>query len=83
MEKQGEASRRSIEWVELHPYEVMFMEQVPALPGDRAGNLKKSIEGIKSRAEKDAQYLADPKNLEALHQGRLERHVDEQFCWKE
>jgi len=81
LSKQREANLNSITWIEQHPYEVMYMAQLPALPGDRAENLKKSIADIKARARKEAQYFDDPKNLDEFNRKRKENHVPEQFCW--
>ena len=39
--KEREASLKAITWVEKHPYEALFVQQLPALPGDRAENLKR------------------------------------------
>jgi hypothetical protein len=81
MAKQSDASLKAIAWVEQHPYEVIFMEQLPALLGDRAENLKKSLEDLKSRRQKELDQLADPKALEEFTRNRKEKHVIEQFCW--
>lgn len=79
--KQRETSLKSIAWVEQNPYEAMFMEQLPAMPGDRVENLKKSIADIKARAQKEALFFDDPKNQEAFIRKRKDAHVPEQFCW--
>lgn len=82
LQKQRDASQRSIEWVERNPYEVMFMEQLPALPGDRMENLKKSIADIRARAQQEQQYFDDPGNLQDFNKKRVDKHVVEKFCWK-
>lgn len=79
--KQRDANLNSIAWVEQHPYEAMYMAQLPALPGDRVENLKKSIADIRARAQKEAQYFDDPKNVAEFNRKRKEKHVPEQFCW--
>jgi hypothetical protein len=79
--KQRKTSRAAIAWVEKNPYEAMFMPQLPALPGVREENLKKAIASIKDRANKEARYFNDPKNLSDFNRKRKENHVPEQFCW--
>lgn len=79
--KQQEAALKAIAWVEKNTYEAIFIEQLPALPGNRAENLKKSIAGLKDSAEKERQYLEDPENLEEMNRTRRTNHVIEQFCW--
>ena len=59
------------------------MEQLSAMPGDRNENLKKSLESIKARADKEMQDLADPETLEHFEKTRRENHVNEQFCGSE
>lgn len=81
--KQQETSSRAIAWVEQHPYKILFMEQLPAMPGDRNANLKKSLESIKARADKEKRSLADPETLERFKKTRRDNHVNEQFCWSE
>jgi hypothetical protein len=79
--KQLDAEVKSIAWTEQHPYEAVFMEKLPALPGDRAQNLQKSIQSLKGNVQKERQYFADPKTLEDFNKTRTENHVPEQYCW--
>ena len=79
--KQRDEKVRAIAWIEQHPYEAVIMEKMPVLPGDRTQNLRKSIESLKQGAQKERQYLDDPKNLEEFNKDRKDDHVTEQFCW--
>jgi predicted permease len=79
--KQRDEEVKSIAWIEQHPYEAIFMEKLPALPGDRTQNLRKSIQSLKETMQKERQYFDDPKNLEDFNKTRKENHVAEQFCW--
>ena len=79
--KQEAAALGAIDWVEKNPYEGLFMEQLPALPGDRSENLKKAIAGIREGQEKEREYLADPSNREKMEKERKENNVIEQYCW--
>lgn len=81
LEKQRDAQVKSIAWIEQHPYEAVFMEKLPALPGDRTQNLQKSIQSLKENVQKQRQYFDDPKNLKDFNNTRKENHVAEQFCW--
>jgi hypothetical protein len=72
---------KSIAWVEQHPYEVMFLEQFPGRPGNRAENVKQALSNFRVAALKEQQYLNDPKNREDFQRQRKERHVVERFCW--
>jgi hypothetical protein len=81
--KQRGQTVNSIAWIEVHPYEALFMQKLPALPGDRTQNLRKSIEGLKESAQKERQYLEDPKNLEDFNKSRKANYAAEQFCWRQ
>ena len=80
--KQQEAHAKAVKWVEDHPYEVMFMAQAPALPGDRAANAKRAIANARERAAKESAYFADAKNRDAFYATRKKNEVDAKFCWK-
>lgn len=80
--KQKAAHARAVEWVEANPYEVMFKQDVPALPGDRAANLQRAIANAKERAAREAAYFNDPKTVEAYYATRKQNEADVKFCWK-
>ena len=60
--RQKELHAKAVAWVESNPYDVMFMAQVPALPGDRAANHKRALANAKERAAKERDYFDDAKN---------------------
>ena len=80
--KQQELHAKAVAWVESHPYDVMFMAQAPALPGDRAENHKRAIANAKERAAKERAYFDDPKTVEAFYSTRKRNEADVKFCWK-
>lgn len=80
-DKQRSANAASLDWVEAHPYEPVFMTQLPALPGDRATNLKQTLDKLRSDAAQEAVYLSNPKNRADFLRKRDERHVTAQYCW--
>ncbi len=80
--KQKGAHAKAVTWVEDNPYEVMFMTQAPALPGDRAENAKHAIANAKGRAAKERAYFDNPKNVESYYATRKRNEADVKFCWK-
>ena len=80
--KQQEAHAKAVAWVESNPYEVMFMDRAPALPGDRRENHRRGIANAKERLAKERAYFADAKNREAFYATRKRNDADERFCWK-
>ena len=80
--KQKEQHAKAVAWVEANPYEVMFMAQLPALPGDRGENHKRALAGIKDNAAKERGYFEDAKNVAAFNEKRKANEADAKFCWK-
>lgn len=80
--KQQEAHAKTVAWVEANPYEVMFMERAPALPGNRVENHKRGLANAKERFAKERAYFADAKNREEFYATRKRNEADEKFCWK-
>jgi hypothetical protein len=80
--RQKEQHARALDWVEQNPYAVMFIERIPALPGDRAGNHRKAIANARARAAKERAYFDDPRNLAAFTDARKRNEADIKFCWK-
>lgn len=81
VDRQQAAHAASIDWVEAHPYAVVFMDRLPARPGDREDNLAAAVADLRARAAKESAYLADPKNLSDLKAKRQENEADAKFCW--
>jgi hypothetical protein len=73
---------KALEWVEANPYQVMFRPDVPALPGDRAANLKRALANAKERTAKESAYFDDPKMREDFYATRKRNEADVKFCWK-
>jgi hypothetical protein len=80
--RQKEQHAKAVAWVEANPYDVMFMAQVPAKPGDRAENHQRALAGIKESAAKERAYFDDAKNVTAYYEKRKANDVDTKFCWK-
>lgn len=80
--EQQAAHAASIDWVEANPYAVLFMERVPAPPGDRNEALAAAIAGLRDSAAKEGTYLADPKNLAEFEATRKNNDADAKFCWQ-
>jgi hypothetical protein len=60
----------------------MFMQRLPAQPGDRGQNHKRALANAKARAEKERAYFADAKNAVEFAAARRRNEADAKFCWK-
>lgn len=80
--KQKDQHAKAVAWVEANPYEVMFMAQAPALPGDRGENHKRAIANAKDRAAKESAYFDDAKTVESYYATRKRNEADIKYCWK-
>jgi hypothetical protein len=82
LKKQRVAAAKAVTWVEEHPYAILTVDQLPAKPGDRQENLKRSIEKMKAGlAEQDA-FFADPENLKKFNADRMKYKAAEKYCWQ-
>ena len=80
-EKQSTIRLTAAQWVVDHPYEVVFMSRMPALPGDRAINLESANKKALADAAREVAALKDPQLLETLRVGRKASNAAEKFCW--
>jgi hypothetical protein len=80
--KQSELHAKAVDWVERNPYEVMFMERMPARPGDRNANLRRAPANARDRLAQERAYFADSRNRDAFYAGRKAHDADAKFCWK-
>lgn len=80
--KQQQALFAAVDWVEKNPYQAIFMQQLPAKPGNREANLKAALALLRSNAQKEKDCLADPKTVQEINSKRAQNNVPAQFCWK-
>jgi len=80
--KQKDQHAKAVEWVAANHYEVMFMAHAPALPGDRAENVRRAIASARERAAKERAYFDNAKTREAYYATRKQNEADVKFCWK-
>ncbi len=73
---------KALAWVESNPYEVIFMDRLPARTADRVAALAQSIRSLKSNVEKERAYLDDPKNAATFADARKKNEAVAKFCWK-
>jgi hypothetical protein len=82
LDKQSALNAKAIDWVENNPYQVMFMERLPALPGNRNDNLKRALANVRKRDASERAYFADKKSVDAFYATRKTNDADAKFCWK-
>lgn len=79
--KQQAAREKALAWVETHPYQALYLDQLPARGADRKALLAAAIAKARDNLEKERNYLADPRNLQTLKEGRAKNEADAKFCW--
>jgi len=80
--KQKMQHANAVAWVEANPYQIMFMANAPALPGNREDNAKRAIANAKERAARESAFFDDPKNVEVYYAARKRNEADGKYCWK-
>nr|WP_259370446.1 hypothetical protein [Rodentibacter pneumotropicus] len=81
LNKQRQLAEDAVNWVISHPYEIVFMKELPAKFQDRKIALREAEEKLKVRLKAQDEFFADPQNKANWQQERLENHVNERFCW--
>jgi hypothetical protein len=74
---------RAMQWTREHPYQALFLPQVPALPGERRDNLARGLDQLQAAVDQERRYLAEPANLQNLRQQRERNELDAKYCWKQ
>jgi hypothetical protein len=80
--KQHAIVGKAIDWVEAHPYAVVFLSGLPGKPGDRAANLGQSIKTQRARAAQEHAQLSEPKFAAQFAKARSRNKAETLFCWK-
>ena len=78
--KQRAARAKAFAWVEANRYEVLFMEQLPALPGDRSENLSKALATIRQSMDEENRELDDRAAYDDILRARQETGTDMKYC---
>jgi hypothetical protein len=75
---------KALDWVEANPYEVIFMDRLPAKANarDRKAALGDAVAAARAGAAQETAYLNDPKTIEDLRATRAKSQMSEKFCWK-
>ncbi len=80
--RQRELRAKALAWVEQNPYQAMFMKQLTARSGDRADNLRRSLDGIKASVAKERAYFENAANAAEFAAARRKNDVDAKYCWR-
>lgn len=79
--KQRKAAEEAIKWTIAHPYEVIFIENLPAKQADRRQALKAAEAGLTARLNEQLTFFNDPAKKAQWEKERRENYVNERFCW--
>lgn len=72
----------AVAWVTTHPYAAVFVESLPALPGDRRTKLESANAELQQRTRVREAKLKDPQFLKKLTKMRKANNADVKYCWK-
>lgn len=82
IEKQKTIAMKALKWTIEHPYAALLNPAVPALPGDRKENVRKSFNAMMDEVAKEVAHLEAMPNVEALKKQRRENGADVKYCWR-
>ena len=82
IQKQQTIAKNALKWTIEHPYTALLNPAIPALPGDRKENIRKSFNELMDGLAKEEAYLGSTPNVEALKKQRRENGADVKYCWR-
>lgn len=71
----------ALDWVERHPYQLVFAPRMTALPGNRNANLQRAVTRLRVRAAAERTGLEQPDRLEQFQRQRRIDQADAKYCW--
>ncbi len=74
-------SHDAIDWVKNHPYQTVFLPQLPSKHPDRKQALKEAEAKLDARLVEQDRYFANPENKAKWEKERQDNLVNQRFCW--
>ena len=81
LNKQHKAAQDAIDWAKNHPYQAVFLPQLPSKHPDRKQALKEAEAKLDTRLVEQDRYFANPENKVKWEKERQDNLVNERFCW--
>lgn len=81
LNKQHKEAQDAIDWVKNHPYQTVFLPQLPSKYPDRKQALKEAEAKLDARLIEQDRYFANPENKAKWEKERQDNLVNERFCW--
>ncbi len=82
LETQKNIRKKAFEWVKNNPYQAVYMERLPAKPGNRDANLELALSEIEDSMKQESDYLNNPDNVSKLQKARIDNDAGSKYCWK-
>lgn len=82
LKNQQAIRARALDWVAANPYQVMFMQQLPARGPDRAALAAAGLKLARDNAEKERAHFDSEANRTAYYATRKQNEAEAKFCWK-
>jgi hypothetical protein len=78
-EKMKAAKTRALEWVESHPYELLFSSRLPAKGKDRVEWLKARVGAMRAKLMSDFEFI--DMLLPQVQEQRKRQGAEAKYCW--
>ena len=82
LERYVRHRRQALDWVEKHPYAMIFVDAIPAKPGDRRAQLAAKLGALRAEMEEEIAVLGRPGEIAKRASARREARAEEKYCWK-
>jgi hypothetical protein len=82
LKNQQAIRARALDWVAANPYQVMFIDVLPARGSDRAALAEAALKQARDNAGKERAHFDDERNRAAFYATRKQNDTDSKFCWR-
>lgn len=79
--RQARQRQAALGWVTQHPYRALFIDALPARPGDRQAHLEAALADLRTQAARERDALATPELRARVAAAREANQMQAKYCW--
>lgn len=79
--RQARQRQAALDWVAANPYRALFIDALPARPGDRQAHLEAALADLRTQAARERDALATPELHARVAATREANQMQDKYCW--
>ncbi|MBK1687529.1 hypothetical protein [Rubrivivax gelatinosus] len=79
--RQARQRQAALDWVAANPYRALFIDALPARPGDRQAHLEAALAELRTQAARERDALATPELRARVAATREANRMQDKYCW--